>query len=266
VAEDEPHLSVSAMLAAKLAQARIEESTALARGAVTIEPDEIEMDAIAFDAERADRSGRSDRAARSDRSDRSERSDRLARSDRSGRVNSDGREKARGLSKRDAARRERIAKREAGARAERDALDAALEGKRVSKRNDKRVTRDQGDEVRDEDEGVLVAKSRDNRDAKRDRKRDDAKRGTKRDEVSEGALPANVANKTAAAEGRLAVTSNVPAMIYVDGRATGMMTPKRFAVPAGPHKVTLLEPESKKAKTQDVEIVAGKTASIDKQF
>jgi hypothetical protein len=75
-----------------------------------------------------------------------------------------------------------------------------------------------------------------------------------------------VANKTASAEGRLAVTSNVPAMIYVDGRATGMMTPKKFAVPAGPHKVTLLEPESKKAKTQDVDIVAGKTASIDKQF
>jgi hypothetical protein len=114
-----------------------------------------------------------------------------------------------------------------------------------------------------EDADVVVATNNDKRGAKRNNRRDDAKRD---DAVGEGSLPANVANKTAAVEGKLAVTSNVPAMIYVDGRATGMMTPKKFAVPAGSHKVTLLEPESKKAKTKDVEIVAGKTASIDKQF
>jgi hypothetical protein len=84
--------------------------------------------------------------------------------------------------------------------------------------------------------------------------------------VAEATLPANVANKTDKADGKLSVTSNVPALIYVDGRSTQMMTPKKFAVPAGKHKITLLEPTSKKAKTQDVEIMAGKTASIDKQF
>ena len=84
--------------------------------------------------------------------------------------------------------------------------------------------------------------------------------------ASEGALPAHVANKTASASGKLSVTSNVPAMIYIDGRSTQMMTPKKFSVPAGPHKVTLLEPGSKKAKTQDVEIIAGKVTSVEKQF
>ena len=62
------------------------------------------------------------------------------------------------------------------------------------------------------------------------------------------------------------LTSSVPALIYVDGRSTKMMTPQKLSVPAGPHKITLLDPESGKAKPQDVEIVAGKTASIDKRF
>lgn len=125
--------------------------------------------------------------------------------------------------------------------------------------------RDQSDEDddEDEDEDVVVAKSKDKRGAKRNNRRDNAKRD---DAVGEGSLPANVANKTASAEGEARRDENVPARIYVDGRATGMMTPRKFAVPAGPHKVTLLEAQSKKAKTQDVEIVAGKTASIDKQF
>ncbi len=89
---------------------------------------------------------------------------------------------------------------------------------------------------------------------------------TKGDAAAEGTLPENVANKTDSATGKLAVSSNVPAMIYLDGRSTKMMTPKKFAVPAGAHKITLLEPTSGKAKTQDVDIVAGKVASIDKEF
>ncbi|MBA3500889.1 MAG: PEGA domain-containing protein [Deltaproteobacteria bacterium] len=84
--------------------------------------------------------------------------------------------------------------------------------------------------------------------------------------IAEAALPANVANKTDNATGKISVTSNVPAMIYLDGRSTQMMTPKKFAVPAGKHKITLLEPTSKKAKTQDIEVAAGKTATVDKQF
>jgi hypothetical protein len=92
------------------------------------------------------------------------------------------------------------------------------------------------------------------------------KKKTDKKEIAEAVLAANIANKTAAASGKLSVTSNVPAMIYLDGRSTGMMTPKKFAVPAGDHKITLLEPNTRKAKTQDVEILAGKTASVDKTF
>ena len=84
--------------------------------------------------------------------------------------------------------------------------------------------------------------------------------------IDEAALPTNVANKTDAVNGKVSITSNVPAMIYLDGRSTQMMTPKKFAVPAGKHKITLLEPSSKKAKTQDIEVVGGKTTAVEKQF
>jgi len=84
--------------------------------------------------------------------------------------------------------------------------------------------------------------------------------------VDEAALPPNVADKTNGGPGKLVITSNKAALIYLDGRATGMTAPKKFSVPAGAHKITLLDPETRKAKTQDIEIVAGKTATIDKQF
>jgi hypothetical protein len=92
------------------------------------------------------------------------------------------------------------------------------------------------------------------------------KKARRASSVNEAELPPNVADKTHGGPGKLVITSNKPALIYLDGRATGLTAPKKFTVPAGDHKVTLLDPETRKAKTQDVEIVAGKVATLDKQF
>ncbi|MDX2090085.1 MAG: PEGA domain-containing protein [Kofleriaceae bacterium] len=90
-----------------------------------------------------------------------------------------------------------------------------------------------------------------------------AKRASK---VAEGELPPNVADKTNGGPGKLVVSADVPALIYLDGRNTNLTAPKKITVPAGKHKVTLLDPETRKAKTQEVEVVAGKTVTIEKQF
>jgi hypothetical protein len=92
------------------------------------------------------------------------------------------------------------------------------------------------------------------------------KKAKRASSVDEAELPPNVADKTHGGPGKLVITSNKPALIYLDGRATGLTAPKKFTVPAGAHKVTLLDPETRKAKTGDVEIVAGKVATLDKQF
>jgi hypothetical protein len=90
-----------------------------------------------------------------------------------------------------------------------------------------------------------------------------AKRASK---VAEGELPPNVADKTDGGPGKLVVSADVPALIYLDGRNTNLTAPKKITVPAGKHKVTLLDPATRKAKTQDIEIVAGKTVTVEKQF
>ena len=66
--------------------------------------------------------------------------------------------------------------------------------------------------------------------------------------------------------GKLAITSSVPALIYIDGRSTNLMTPKTLNLAPGPHKVTLLELTSRKAKTSDIVVAAGKVATLDKTF
>ncbi|MBX3159177.1 MAG: hypothetical protein KF773_24625 [Deltaproteobacteria bacterium] len=88
----------------------------------------------------------------------------------------------------------------------------------------------------------------------------------KKKPIEEGELPQNIANKTSSETGSILVTSNVPALIYLDGRNTRMMTPRQFSVPAGAHKITLLEPDTRKARTQDVKVLPGKTVAVEKQF
>ena len=66
--------------------------------------------------------------------------------------------------------------------------------------------------------------------------------------------------------GKLAITSTPSTLIYVDGRNTGMMTPKTLSLPVGSHKITLLSPKDRIAKTIAVEIEAGKSARLTKDF
>jgi hypothetical protein len=64
----------------------------------------------------------------------------------------------------------------------------------------------------------------------------------------------------ATGSGSLSVTSQPPAMVYVDGRALGE-TPRHISLPAGPHTVTVVNPDYG-SKTYKVTIEPGKSASV----
>jgi hypothetical protein len=75
-----------------------------------------------------------------------------------------------------------------------------------------------------------------------------------------------VAAKGGGGAGKLTVASTPTTLIYVDGRNTGMMTPRTLSLPEGTHKITLLSPKDRIAKTISVEIEAGKSARLAKDF
>lgn len=77
---------------------------------------------------------------------------------------------------------------------------------------------------------------------------------------------ASAASTKGAGAGKLSVDSTPATLIYVDGRNTGMMTPKTLSLPEGSHKITLLSPKDRIAKTIAVEIEAGKSASLSRTF
>lgn len=66
--------------------------------------------------------------------------------------------------------------------------------------------------------------------------------------------------------GRVTITSTPAALIYVDGRSLNKMTPQTLTLPEGPHKITLLELSSRKAKTSEITVEAGGSAQIAKKF
>ncbi len=66
--------------------------------------------------------------------------------------------------------------------------------------------------------------------------------------------------------GKLSISSDKAALIYVDGRPTGKSAPSAFVITAGDHQITLLDPATKKAKTATVQIAVNKTVSIRKDF
>jgi len=84
------------------------------------------------------------------------------------------------------------------------------------------------------------------------------------------ASPTTVATPRGAApqqgSGKVVVASNVAALIYVDGRATGKQAPSAFVVASGDHQITLLDPASRKAKTATVQIASNKAVSVRKDF
>jgi hypothetical protein len=83
--------------------------------------------------------------------------------------------------------------------------------------------------------------------------------------LAEPTQPAKAAAK-GTGPGKVTITSTPAALIYVDGRSTNMMTPKTLPLSAGTHKITLLEVRSRKAKTQEIDVAAGGTAQIAKNF
>jgi hypothetical protein len=66
--------------------------------------------------------------------------------------------------------------------------------------------------------------------------------------------------------GKVMITSDVAAMIYLDGRPTGKTSPTALVIPAGDHQITLLDPSTKKAKTATIQIAANKSVSVRKDF
>lgn len=117
--------------------------------------------------------------------------------------------------------------------------------------------------------------------ARRSRRNDDpvlailnekpAKQSKRSKKVKESSGPATAiaAPKGALAAkgtGKVTITSDVAAMIYLDGRPTGRTAPTALVIPAGDHQITLLDPASKKAKTATVQLAANKAVAIRKDF
>ena len=71
------------------------------------------------------------------------------------------------------------------------------------------------------------------------------------------------ANATLGAEGTLMISTKPPCEIYIDGKATGLMTPQRsIALAAGKHKITLVNEDEDIKKTISVQITAAKPTKV----
>jgi hypothetical protein len=66
--------------------------------------------------------------------------------------------------------------------------------------------------------------------------------------------------------GKVTITSDKPALVFLDGRPTGKTAPTALVIPAGDHQITLLDPETKKAKTATIKLEANKSVAIAKTF
>ena len=67
----------------------------------------------------------------------------------------------------------------------------------------------------------------------------------------------------AGASGVLMVSSKPPCEIYVDGKATGLMTPQRsLSLSAGAHKITLINSAEKIKKTLTIQITADQPTKL----
>lgn len=67
--------------------------------------------------------------------------------------------------------------------------------------------------------------------------------------------------------GVLMVAAKPPCEIFIDGKATGLMTPQRsIDLPAGTHKVTLVNKDAKIKKTIAIKITAGKPTKLIQDY
>lgn len=78
--------------------------------------------------------------------------------------------------------------------------------------------------------------------------------------------PSKTRGPKATGPGKVTITSSPSALIYVDGRSINKMTPQILTLPEGPHKITLLELSSRKAKTVEITVEAGATTQIAKKL
>lgn len=74
------------------------------------------------------------------------------------------------------------------------------------------------------------------------------------------------APKTTAPRGRIYITSNKPAQIFLDGKSASATTPRQLRVAPGHHKVTLWETTSGKTVTQAIDVPADKVVTVSKKF
>jgi hypothetical protein len=75
--------------------------------------------------------------------------------------------------------------------------------------------------------------------------------------------PSRRATASATGEGMLMISSKPPCEIIVDGKSTGLTTPQRaIALPAGDHRVTLINREKSIRKTLAVQIAADTTEKV----
>jgi hypothetical protein len=83
-----------------------------------------------------------------------------------------------------------------------------------------------------------------------------------------GAEPALVASTAVArGQGTLMISSKPPCEIYVDGKPTGLTTPQRaIMLPAGAHKITLVNTAQGIKKTVSVQITADKPTKVIQDF
>ncbi|MBL0220543.1 MAG: hypothetical protein IPQ07_42575 [Myxococcales bacterium] len=83
-------------------------------------------------------------------------------------------------------------------------------------------------------------------------------------EKAEKAVVAPVPAKApAGGEGVLMISSKPPCEIFIDGKATGLMTPQRsLPLPAGAHKVTLVNTAEKIKKTLSIQITADQPTKV----
>jgi len=82
--------------------------------------------------------------------------------------------------------------------------------------------------------------------------------------ATEIAAPRGAATTTGT--GKVTIASDKPALVFLDGRPTGKTAPTALVIPAGDHQITLLDPDTKKAKTATIKLEANKSVAISKTF
>lgn len=84
-----------------------------------------------------------------------------------------------------------------------------------------------------------------------------------RPRAAKSSAPTRVAAVEPAGEGVLMISTKPPCEIHIDGKPTGLTTPQRsIALPAGSHRITLVNAAENVRKTVAVQIAAGQSTKL----